>query len=140
MLIIPFIHIITNEKNMNVHNIRILTIGGKYVWEESGWEESGWEESGREESGNINDILNQNNIYCTNIKIFDNIYLCKVDTKKTNINDMYKWNEIDINDNETFCWKDYIYFVGKNNECWLNLPKGEKIGDIDINKIILHLI
>ena len=140
MIIIPFIHIITNEKNMNVHNIRILTIGGKYVWEESGWEESGREESGWKESSNVNDILNQNDIYCSNTIMFDNVYLCEVDIKKTNINNMFKWSEIDINDSETFCWKDYIYFVGKNNDCWLHLPKCEKIDNIDINKIILHLI
>ena len=42
--------------------------------------------------------------------------------------------EIDINDTKTFCWKDYIYIIGKDNECWLNYPKSEKIGNIDINK------
>lgn len=120
MLIIPFIHRIVNEKNMNVHNIRILTIGGRYLWEET---------------GDINDILNQNGIYCNNIQS-DNIYLCEVDTEKTNVNDIYKWSEIDINDTETFCWKDYIYFVGKNNECWLNIPKSEKLGNTNVNTIL----
>lgn len=120
MLIIPFIHRIVNEKNMNVHNIRILTIGGRYLWEES---------------GDINDILNQNGIYCNNIQS-DSIYLCEVDTEKTNVNDIYKWSEIDINDTETFCWKDYIYFVGKNNECWLNIPKSEQLGNTNVNTIL----
>ena len=125
MLIIPFIHRITNEKNMNVHNIRVLTIGGKYIWEES---------------GDINDILSSNDIYHKNTILSDNIHLCEVDIEKTNMNDMYKWSEIDINDDETFCWKDYIYFTGNNNECWLNIPKNEMIGNTDIHTIIQLII
>jgi hypothetical protein len=120
MLIVPFIHKITEEKDMNIHNIKILTIGGKYLWEES-------EEPTR--------ILHSNNIYSKHIVHYDNTYLCEVDLEKTDMNDMYHWNELDINDNETFCWRNYIYFSGKNKECWLQYPKSEKMGDI-INKII----
>ena len=128
MLIVPFIHKITVEKDMNIHNIRILTIGGKYLWNETGSKK------------NIESkYLNHNDIYCNNIGKIDNMYLCKVDTEKTNITDLYKWNEIDINDNDKFCWRDYIYIIGKNKECWLNLPKNEKIDTININKIIAYV-
>ena len=41
---------------------------------------------------------------------------------------------IAIND-DTFCWRDYIHFIGKNKECWLHLPKDEKIGNIHIHKL-----
>lgn len=119
MIIIPFIHKVTYEKNMNIHNIRILTIGGKKVWEEC---------------GNIEEILNLNNIY-GNIETIDDIYLCKVDIEKTDIHDIYKWSEIDINDTETFCWRDYVYFIGKNKEYWLS-PQYEKIGDLRIDKLL----
>ena len=98
MLIVPFIHKITDE-TIYVHNIRILTIGGTNLWEEP-------------DSIPINEILSSNGIYSKNIKKIDNIYLCEVDTEKTDINDIYKWSEININD-MTFCWKDYIYFIGK---------------------------
>ena len=120
MLIIPFIHKITDE-TIYVHNIRILTIGGTNLWEEP-------------DSTSINEILSSNGIYSKNIKKIDNIYLCEVDTEKTDINDIYKWNEIDIND-DTFCWRDYVHFIGKNKECWLHLPKDEKIGNIHIHTL-----
>lgn len=122
MLIIPFIHKIINHNNINVHNIRLLTIGGKYLWEES-------------DNSDVDIILKDNNIYCTDITQNNNMYLCKINVEKTDINDIYKWSEININD-MTFCWKDYIYFIGKNNEDWLNIPKNEKIGDIYINNLL----
>jgi len=118
-MIIPFIHKVTCEKDMNIHNIRILTIGGKKLWEEC---------------GDIEEILNINNIY-GNIKTIDDIYLCEVDIEKTDIHDIYKWSEIDINDTETFCWRDYVYFIGKNKEYWLS-PQNEKLGDLAIDKIL----
>ena len=121
MLIIPFIHKTTIEKDMNIHNIRILTIGGKDIWDEP--------------NSDIDYILHSNDIYYKNIIKNGDLYFCEVDIEKTNIHDMYKWNEIDIND-DTFCWRDYIYIVGKNREFWLNHPKDEKIGSIYVNKMI----
>lgn len=130
MLIVPFIHKVSNNNNFDVHNIRILTLGGKNLWEEK-------------DGLNIDkDILNPSDIYRNkNTIIVDKkMYLCEVDMKKTNINDIYKWNEIDINDQETFCWRDYLFFMGKNGESWLNIPKNEKIGNVSINKIIKSVI
>jgi hypothetical protein len=120
MIIIPFIHKVTNEKDMNVHSIRVLTVGGKDLWEES--------------KGSVKKILESNGIYSKKTKKYDNVYLCEVDTVKTDINDIYKWNELDINDNETFCWRDYVFLKGKNNECWLQYPKNEMI--LKITEII----
>lgn len=120
MIIIPFIHKVTNEKDMNVHSIRVLTVGGKELWEES--------------KGSVKKILESNGIYSKKTKKSDNVYLCEVDTVKTDIHDIYKWNELDINDNETFCWRDYVFLKGKNNECWLQYPKNEMI--LKITEII----
>lgn len=122
MLIIPFIHKITNDKDMSIHNIRMLTIGGKNVWEES-------------DDSDINTILKENDIYCKRVTLTNNIYVCEVDLEKTNMSDMYHWREIGINDT-TFCWRDYVFFIGKNNEDWLTIPKNEKIGDIYINTLL----
>ena len=122
MIIIPFIHKLISEKDMDIHSIRMLTIGGKYLWEE--------------ESKQVKDILHSNGIYGY-IKKNKNIYLCKVN-KKTDINDMYLWKELDANDDTTFCWRDYVYFTGKNKECWLNIS--EKIGDISLDTIFKLII
>jgi len=122
MIIIPFIHKLISEKDMDIHSIRMLTIGGKYLWEE--------------ESKQVKDILHSNGIYGS-IKKNKNIYLCKVN-KKTDINDMYLWKELDANDDTTFCWRDYVYFTGKNKECWLNIS--EKIGDISLADVSLDTI
>ena len=79
MLIVPFIHKVSNNNNFDVHNIRILTLGGKNLWEEK-------------DGLNIDkDILNPSDIYRNkNTIIVDKkMYLCEVDMKKTNINDIY---------------------------------------------------
>lgn len=135
MLIIPFIHKITNEKDMNIHNIRILTIGGKYLWEEQAKAKS------KAIIKEIHAILKTNDIYSNNIRYNPeyNMYLCEVDINKTDINDIYKWSEIDI-DTDTFCWRDYIHFIGKNNDYWLYPPKNEKLGDISIRYILEKVI
>ena len=137
MLIIPFIHKITNEKDMNIHNIRILTIGGKYLWEEQAKEQAKSKAIIKE----IHSILKTNDIYSNNIRYNPeyNMYLCEVDINKTDINDIYKWSEIDI-DTDTFCWRDYIHFIGKNNDYWLYPPKNEKLGDISIRYILEKVI
>ena len=129
MLILPFIHKQTSQNNIDIHCVRILTIGGKYVWEEK-------------EILDIDiDILNPNDIYRKNtIKYDKTTFLCEIDTEKTDINDIYRWNEIDINDKETFCWRDYYYFSGPNKENWLNIPSSEKIGNININKLIPFIL
>jgi len=127
MLIVPFIHKITNVNDMIIHVIRILTIGGNELWEESNelWEES----------NEIDNILELNDIYYKNIIRHNNLYLYEVDIEKTDINDIYKWSDINMNDT-TFCWKDYVFFIGKKNENWLNHLKNEKIGNIYVNDFL----
>lgn len=130
MFIVPFIHKITQEPNLAIHSITLLTVGGKHLWEENN-------------SLNIDeDILNPNDIWRKGTVLTPDkvLKLCEVDTDKTITTDFYKWNEISINDEETFCWRSYIYLLGAKGESWLNVPKSERIGNVDLNKLISAII
>lgn len=110
MFIVPFIHKVTTHNDINVNVIKLLTVGGKNLWEEN-------------ESLNIDsDILGPNDIYRIGkvIKLGKKVQLCKVDTNKTNINDFYKWEELDVNDRDTFCWRTFIILLGNNGSNWLD--------------------
>jgi hypothetical protein len=130
MLILPFTHNIHNTNNLNVNTIKFFTIGGKLIWEE-------------ENSLHIDkDILNPNDIYRKSkpIKFDKKLKLCEVNDIKTNISDFYKWEEINLEDSDTFCWKTYYYFTGTDNMCWLNIPETEKIGDYKVKDLIQTII
>ena len=110
MFIIPFIHKVCTHNDINVNVIKILTIGGKNLWEEN-------------DSLNIHtDILTPNEIFITGniIKFDEKVQLCEVDLKKTNVNDFYKWEEINVNDRDTFCWRTFIILLGNNGSNWLD--------------------
>jgi hypothetical protein len=141
MLILPFIHGVLKNTNKNntsntsttnnfqVNIIKILTIGGNTIWEE-------------DNSLHIdNDILNPNDIYRKKepIKYDGNLHLCEVDTDKTNVSGMYNWNECDLNDSDTFCWRTFYYFTN-NTSCWLESPDNEKLGNYSIKKLINVII
>lgn len=126
MLILPFIHNTINNNNFEVNVIKILTIGGQHLWEENN-------------SLHLdNDILNPNDIYRKdNIIAFDKtLHLCEVDIGRTKIEDFYKWEEINLNDSEIFCWKTYYYFTDTNKISWLEIPDSEKMGKYKIKEII----
>jgi hypothetical protein len=130
MLILPFTHEVRKQNNLNIHIIKILTIAGKNIWEES-------------DKLNVDkDILNPNDIYRKGdiTKINKNICLCEVDIHKTCIDNFYKWEEVDGNDSDTFCWRKFIYFIDNNNESWLNIPDNEKLGRYRINEIIKPIL
>lgn len=126
MFIIPYIHNHKKLSNTIVNIFTILTIGGKYVWEE---------DNSLDIEG---EILHPNGIYLKNKPTkYNNIILCNVDTTKTDINDFYKWNEIDKDDNNTFCWKTIYTFNGNNEDIkwWLPIPKEEKLGQYTYNEL-----
>jgi hypothetical protein len=130
MFIVPFTHSVINNNNFEVNVIKLLTIGGKQLWEEK-------------TSLHIdNDILNPSDIYRKSpiIKYDKNLQLCEVDIEKTNISDFYKWDEVDINDTETFCWKTFYYFTGSNRLSWLDVPDNEKIGKYNIGDLIKTIV
>jgi len=130
MLILPFIHrVISTTNTLQVNIIKVLTIGGNAIWEE-------------DSSLDIdNDILNPNDIYRKQepIKYDSNLQLCEVDTDKTNVSGMYNWNECDLNDSDTFCWRTFYYFTN-NTSCWLDSPDSEKLGNYSIKNLINVII
>lgn len=132
MLIIPFIHTQIMKNKIVFDIIKILTIGGKTLWSE-------------DNSLDIkHDILELNGIMCSNIKQIrtstDNIYLCKVDINRTNIEDFYKWEEIALTDKDTFCWRKYIQFTENENDInWLDIPRSERIDKYTVEDIIQYI-
>jgi hypothetical protein len=113
-----------------VNVIKILTIGGKYLWEES-------------DGLSIEaDILEPNGIYIVDTPncIFHSsrqtYYLCKVDIHKTALNEFYNWNEISITDEETFCWKSYTQLMDNDKNTWLSIPDTVMIGDMKVSTIL----
>jgi hypothetical protein len=131
MLILPFIHKINKNNNIfEVNTIKFLTVGGQLIWEEKS-------------SFDIDsDILNPNDIYRKNkpIKYDKSLQMCEIDNIKTNILEFYKWEEIDLDNTETFCWKTYYYLNGGNNQCWLEIPDSEKLGKYKVKDLIKAII
>jgi len=126
MLILPFIHNKVKQNSIQIHSIKVLTVGGREIWEENN-------------KLNLDkDILNPNDIYRTGLPIkFDKqLQLCEVDITKTNINDFYKWDEIDYEDREMFCWRTYIYLNGDDNSNWLEIPVSEMLGKYYIKDLV----
>jgi hypothetical protein len=130
MFIVPFTHKVVNQNLLKINVIKILTIGGASLWEE-------------DNRLNIDtDILNPNGIYRNklNIKINKLVNLYEIDTKKTIIDDFYMWEDIDMNDKETFCWRTFIYLADNNNINWLEIPDTEKLGNYLIRDLIKAII
>jgi hypothetical protein len=130
MFIVPFTHNIVDNNNFEINVIKILTIGGQQLWEE------------KTPLHIDDDILNPNDIYRKSpvIKFNKTLQLCEVDTEKTHISDFYKWEELAIDDNETFCWKTYYYFTSSNKVSWLEAPDNEKIGKYSIRDLIKTIL
>jgi len=129
MFIVPFIYKVSNSNNINIHAINLLTIGGSNLWEE-------------EIGSNLDkNILESNDMYRKgSIISLPNITLCEIDTDKTNIHDFYQWNELPLEDTNTFCWRNFYYFLGDKKESWLNIPSNEKISGNMISIIIQKII
>lgn len=128
MFIIPFTHTIKIERNIKVNIIKILTIAGKDLWEETS------------DMDIQNDILIPNGLFSLDktpifkLKGLD-VYMCEIDTLKTNMNDFYNWNEINIQ-SEDFCWRTFYHITDLNNNIWLPIPDNEKISNFKIINII----
>ena len=130
MLILPFIHNVTNQNTIQIHTIKVLTLGGRGIWEE-------------DNSLNLDkDILNPNDIYRkgTTIKFDKQLQLCEVNTEKTKISDFYKWDEIDFEDTETFCWRTYTYLTGNDSANWLDIPSSEMLGKYTVKDLIAKIV
>jgi hypothetical protein len=128
MFIIPFTHTIKKEKNIIIHIIRLLCVGGKDLWEEF-------------ETENISrDILEPNSLFCTATPFIkfkgQNIFICEIDDKQTNMSDFYNWDEISLDDQESFCWKKIIHITDMDKKTWLPIPETEKMSNFKVKDII----
>jgi len=128
MWIVPFIYKKIRINHVTITTFQILTVGGKELWLE-------------DDSLDIHDILTPNGIYMDGAPIqFENTFLCQVNTVKTNISDFYKWEEIKIEDSDTFCWRTFYTFGETDNyTSWLPIPLHESIGKYSC-KELLHII
>jgi hypothetical protein len=128
MFIIPFIKYVKSINNINVHVFSLLTIGGRELWEE-------------DDSLDIyTDILLPNDIYLEESPVkHNNIYYCKVDVNKTKIDDFYKWDEIELTDENTFCWKKYYTFGKEKYNDWLYIPNNEKLGKFNCESLFTFI-
>ena len=125
MIIIPFTHRTKTLSNMTIHVFRILTIGGTTLWKEA-------------DSLDIHhDILHPNGIYLDGAPVlWNNAYLCKVDTNTTDMNDFYQWTEISKN-SDLFCWRTYYTFGNKNHHSsWMEVPKQERLEPYSCHEIL----
>jgi hypothetical protein len=130
MLILPFIHKVINQQTFNINIIKFLTIGGNIIWEEN------------DNLDIDNDILNPNDIYCkTGVSKYDKkLFLCEVDTIKTDITNFYVWDEVDATNSDLFCWRTYYYITGSTKSNWLAIPDREKIGKYNVKDLINTVI
>jgi hypothetical protein len=128
MFIIPYIRKTTAYNNIQVNVIKILTIGGKYLWEES------------DDLNIYQDALEPNGIFTTNKSYtcvaLHNYYLCEVDTSKTILTDFYRWEELPVTDEETFCWKTYTHLTDADKNSWLQIPDTTMLSSCKVSTII----
>ena len=130
MFIVPFIHKVVNQNTLQINVIKLLTIGGCDLWEE-------------ENGLNIDkDILNPNDIYRGKklIKLNKQLNLYEVDTEKTKINDFYMWEDIELENKDTFCWRTYIYLSDLAGSNWLEIPETEKLGKFLVRDLIKSIV
>ena len=102
MFIIPFTYHKTTLQNpkITIHRFIILTIGGKQLWTEN------------DSLDPIHDILHPNQIYLETPPIkYENYYLCQVDITKTDMNEFYKWDEIELRMRNVFVGERFIHLV-----------------------------
>jgi hypothetical protein len=120
MFIIPFTYLKSTitQHQINIHRFIILTIGGNQLWTEN------------DSLDPTHDILEPNGIFLEKPPInYKNYYLCQVDILKTNLNDFYKWDEIELKDKECFCWRTFYTFGNELDlSSWLPIPENESLG------------
>ena len=116
MFIIPFIHK-KIQQQMPIHQYHILTVGGTTLWAE--------ESLIRTIEA---DHLHPNGIYLVSKAVLKgDIAYCQVDMHKTNMTDFYTWNELPIEDKETFCWRTF-YTFGSKESSWLPISNEKCLG------------
>lgn len=132
MFIVPFICKVSKQNNMTIHSIHVLTVGGIQLWEEEGHLRT------------KEDVLEPNDIYGKgDVIAVDKFRLCEVDTERTQIGDFYKWKELPVHDQETFCWRTFYYFAGQSLEqkdTWLDIPSKERLGTVPVARLMRTIL
>ena len=86
------------------------------------------------------DALDPNGIFITTAPYAYNslssCYLCEVDPNKTILTDFYKWEELPITDEETFCWKTYTQLTDADKNTWLQIPDTTLLSNYKVSSII----
>jgi hypothetical protein len=107
MIIVPYYMTITKvDSNLVVYKVTILCQGGEKPWEED------------DQVDIENDILHENDLVAKSIFRNDNVVFIEIDRKKTNLANMYNWDEIPKDDKDTLCWRQFVA-VKSDNELWL---------------------
>jgi hypothetical protein len=116
MYIVPFI-IKTNTLNlMKITSIKLLTIGGHSLWEEY-------------TTATVETILTINDLHMSDLHTLTlstsekECHLCEIDTDKTNMDDFYKWDELNPH-TDTFCWRTF-YLIGNDHDSTSWLPMSD---------------
>ena len=120
MFILPFIHSTTTVGTKEITCIQILTIGGKTLW--------------TEEDGLhiITDILEPNGLYVKSPPITrEGIIFCPIDPIKTVLHDFYIWDDLPIDDQETFCWRRWYLLVNQ-----LPISPTEQLAPFSVQQIM----
>lgn len=122
MFILPYFYHRRELPYLTIHEMCILTQGGKHLWSED-------EKSLRLEE----DILGPNGFIMESYKQYKDIVWCKLKDSSINMDDYYDWKEItDMSDRETFCWRRFYLFGSANSATysldWLTFPEDEMLG------------
>jgi hypothetical protein len=121
MFILPFIHKKTTIRGTPVSIFHLLLMGSS-LWEEE------------DQLDVIHDILEPNGLVLTGNPIHQNgVYYCPMDPN-TKLDDYYRWDEIPLKSNDTFCWKT-IYIMGEESK-WLPVPNEETLGPLMVRDVI----
>lgn len=87
---------------MRLQTVNILCQGGVEPWSET-------------DENTVTDVLEPNEIF-GNVQKQSNTYFIEVNTSKTNIQNMYSYDEIDPEDTDILCWRRFYRLIDASNE------------------------
>jgi hypothetical protein len=50
------------------------------------------------------------------------------------------WEDIEIDNKDTFCWRTFIYLADSAGSNWLEIPETEKLGKVLVRDLIGAII
>lgn len=109
MIILPYVYTSKHiSPQLIQHKILVLCEGGQTPWVE--------------DNQPIQHVLDPNDIVPKEkIETYNDYTIVEVDTKKTDMNSMYTWSELPLEDKSTLCWRTFVCFTNTDMSCWLTL-------------------